>query len=227
MKESELKKKDFRYERKFVVPYMEESEIEQVIFGNKYIFKEIFSERQVNNIYLDNIDMTSFFDNVLGNPDRTKFRIRWYGDLYEVNKPVLEMKVKRGLVGTKLSFPLQHFKFPCGLDEIQEVFQKSKLPEWLLEILKNQRFALVNCYKRKYYMSFCKKFRITVDKDLTYYGVFNQLNLDLLDKVQEDFFILEVKYAVKESPEDITTKFPFRMTKSSKFVTGVSYFRGE
>lgn len=222
-----LHNQEFRYERKFVVPYLNKEEAELVVFSNSFFFREIYSERQINNLYFDNIEKTCYFDNVLGNSDRVKFRIRWYGDLMNVQKPVLELKIKRGLVGTKLLFPLKAFSFPCSIQEIEKVFVESDLPNWLVEIMKSQQFSIVNNYKRKYFRSACKRFRITIDSDLSYWGVLNQSHLSLMKKIEEDHHILELKYKVQEDAEDVSTQFPFRMTKSSKYVSALNYFKGE
>jgi len=224
MKELEIQNRPFRYERKFVVPCLNKKESEAVILSNSFLFREIYYERQINNIYLDTLDMTSYFDNTLGNSDRIKIRIRWYGELEKIKEPVLEIKVKRGLVGTKLSFPLKPFSIFCRFDELQKVFESSNLPDWLMEALRARRFALLNCYKRKYYLSACGGFRITIDSDLTYLNILNQPEISLSRKVEDDYHILELKYDVDRNPENITTQFPFRMTKSSKYVTGLTYF---
>ena len=223
----DLNDKDFRYERKFVVPYLDKKEAEAVVRENTYLFNEIFYERQVNNIYFDSLDMVSYFDNVLGNSDRMKIRIRWYGNFNEVVNPILELKIKRGEVGTKLSFPLKKFSFPLGMDEMQEVFAESDLPDWLLERLKTQRFALLNYYTRKYFLSACKRFRITIDSNLTYGEVLNQYDLSLVKAAKDDHCVLELKYYIDKKASDVSTQFPFRMTKSSKYVSGVTHFRGE
>ena len=225
--ELDFDKKEYRYENKFVVPCLDKKEVEAVIFSNSHLFSEIYYERQINNIYFDSLDMEGFFDNVLGNSDRIKIRIRWYGDFEKVVNPVLELKIKRGAVGTKLSFPLKNFSFPLSLDDMQEVFLDSNLPEWLIDKLKTQRFALLNYYTRKYFLSACKSFRITIDSDLTYGGVLTQNSLELSKKIKEEYNILELKYDSEKNARDVSTQFPFRLTKSSKYVAGVTYFRGE
>lgn len=227
MKDNPLIDKTFRYERKFIVPYLEKDEVLQLISSNSYFFREIFYQRQVNNIYFDNLDMDSYFDNVLGNADRTKIRIRWYGEIENIQNPVLEVKIKKGLVGTKLSFPLQDFTFGDSLEEIQSVFEASDVPQWLLGRLKSQHFALVNNYMRRYFLSWCGKFRITMDSHMSYWNVLGDAQFSLSQPMQSDHLLLELKYDVGEDAEEITSQFPFRMTKSSKYVTGVNYFRGE
>lgn len=222
-----FEKPDFRYERKFVVPYLDKDEAELVIRSNSFFFNEIYYERQVNSLYFDTFDMDSYFDNVLGNTDRLKIRIRWYGDLMKITKPTLELKIRRGLVGTKLLFPLKEFSLPCSLKDIRNVFAQSELPPWLLETMKTQKFAILNSYTRKYFASACNRYRITLDSNLKYWGIFNQDHLSLMKYIEDDYVILELKYKIQEDAEDVTTQFPFRMTKSSKFVTAYNHFKGK
>ena len=60
---------------------MELYEIEHIISLNAGMFTPIYNERTVNNIYLDTIGLTNFYDNVYGVTNRTKLRIRWYENL--------------------------------------------------------------------------------------------------------------------------------------------------
>jgi hypothetical protein len=222
-----LAENHFRYERKFATPCLSEDEAEVAIKNNPFMFDEIYHERRVNNIYLDSLGMDSYFGNVMGYAERTKIRVRWYGDSPDAARPTLELKVKRGLVGTKLSYPLPPFSLgQLGLDEMKEMFRRAKLPDWLEEKLGNQRFALYNSYKRKYFLSACKEFRATLDSELRYAGVMQQDPLALSGERPDFRVIVEVKYANEADARGVTTHFPFRMTKSSKYVTGIDLFRG-
>ena len=226
MMEDPLADKVFRYERKFVVPYSKE-EAEVVIKNNPFIFEEIYYERRINNLYFDSLEMHNYFDNVLGNSDRTKIRVRWYGDTPVAKNPTLELKIRRGLMGTKLSYQLADFSLGgVDLDEMNALFSNASLPEWLGEKLKHQRFALYNTYQRKYFLSACKKFRLTIDFGLEFAGVVQQNPLALFDRRSEPHVIVELKYAKECDAERLTTYFPFRMTKSSKYVAGINLFRG-
>ena len=209
------------------MPYCSKEEAEVAIRVNPFMFHEIYHERKVNNIYFDSLEMDSYFDNVLGNADRTKVRIRWYGNTPAPKNPVLELKVKRGLVGTKLSYPLPAFSLDgITLDKMKGLFSRAGLPDWLEEKLRRQRFALYNSYRRKYFLSACKQFRVTIDAELVFAGVVQQNPLALFDERSEDYVIVEAKYAKEAAAERMTTHLPFRMTKSSKYVTGINLFRG-
>jgi hypothetical protein len=217
--------KNSRYERKFQISDMQVAAIHQQIKNHPASFAPIFYPRYVNNIYLDNPSFEAFFDNVSGTGRRVKARIRWYGELSGLMaQPILEFKIKEGLLGNKLSFPLESFSLNENFssDVLRNVFTRSKLPAWALETVLKQQPSLINRYLRSYYLSFDGKFRLTLDEDLTYYGVHNA-PFYLLEKYGDSDYIVELKYAFADQPAsvDVTDYLPFRLTKSSKYVNGM------
>src|SRR6478672_7582768 len=95
----------YRYERKFLVPPESWSSVHAGIKSNPGMFSSIFQPRAVNNLYLDSPALHLYFMNLEGAAERTKVRIRWYGELFgHLPRPVLEFKIKRGLLGAKESF---------------------------------------------------------------------------------------------------------------------------
>jgi hypothetical protein len=216
----------FRYERKFLISELNRYEIESIVKFHPAIFSEIHHQRFVNNIYFDTINMSNYFNNVIGISQRLKVRIRWYGDLLGfIEKPVLELKIKKGFLGSKLRFPLDSFYLGCdySLDAQQDIFAKSGVPDVLTEHLKSLRFALLNRYSRKYFESADHKFRITIDFDMEFYKI-DPANNSFIEKiVDHNNTVLELKYSEKDDEEVkfITNYFPFRMTKSSKYVSGI------
>ena len=216
----------WRYERKFIISELDRHEIESLVKLHPAIFSEIHHEREVNNIYFDSVAMTNYLDNVDGKSKRLKVRVRWYGDLFGTSKhPVLEVKTKDGLVGGKISYPLEVMTINESLtiDAMHEVFKRAEIPDALKLSLLDLKFSLLNCYRRKYFQSVDKKFRITIDFDLRYFRlspIGNTFSDVLVDRTNT---ILELKYekGADDSAERITNYFPFRMTKSSKYATGV------
>jgi len=216
----------YRYERKFFISGLSRSEIESIIHIHPNVFNEIYYERRVNNIYFDTLRFNNFQDNVIGNTDRIKFRIRWYGKIFStINNPVLELKIKRGLVGTKKSFVLQSFKLDRGFNNSvpSKFIQDSDIDGKVKFNLQDQLPVMLNSYKRKYFQSSDKKFRLTLDSSQSFYRL-NTLNNLLIDKYEDyDNFIIELKYEEKYDKEapSITNRFPFRLTKSSKYARGI------
>ena len=155
-----------------------------------------------------------------------KVRIRWYGDLFGfIKKPVLELKIKKGFLGGKLKYPLDSFYLGSdySLEVQQGIFAKSGVPDILAEHLKSLKFTLLNRYSRKYFESADHKFRITIDFDMEFYKIDSTNNSFIERIVDHNNAVLELKYSDKDDDDAgyITNHFPFRMTKSSKYVSGI------
>lgn len=189
-------------------------------------FSEIFHERYINNIYFDFLNFNNFNDNIDGNMYRTKYRIRWYGDmLTKIETPVLELKIKKGLVGTKESYKLNQFELEKGIDilKIRNLIKVSKINSNVKFSLLDQIPVMLNRYKRKYYVSNDKKFRITIDDEQSFYKI-NRFNNSFLNSHKDlNNVIVELKYDKQNESEvnQITNEFPFRVTKSSKYARGI------
>ena len=89
---------DFRHERKYVIPYEAQHNIYHIISLIPAQFKEIYHERQINNIYFDTINYDSYKANLHGFGSRNKIRVRWYGDMYGQISSVLEIKIPDSLL---------------------------------------------------------------------------------------------------------------------------------
>jgi len=214
-----------RYEKKFVIYEISKEEIEYIIKLHPSLFSEIFYERQVNNIYLDSMNLRCFQEHLNGTAERLKIRIRWYGEMFgKIKNPVLEVKAKKNELGSKLHFQLKSFSLceDFSFDELKKVFSSSDLPSWLIEELKISQPVLLNCYKRKYFLSADKKFRLTLDTDLEFFRIKKFGNL-FLEKINSNEKILELKYNLNnfEEAEKICQHLPFRIMALSKFVSGV------
>jgi hypothetical protein len=216
---------DWRIEKKFFLNNLETKAIELVIKVNPFLFSEIFNQRFVNSLYLDTYELSSYHDNVDGNSKRFKVRVRWYGNLFGlIEKPVLELKIKDGMVGTKISYPLPPFRIERGfsLNNLLSTIWKAIIPERLKHDLSLFQFSLLNRYSRKYYLSADSIFRITLDSGLVFYRLF-QNNNNFLNHIDDGSNILELKYDSSDSTydESVTNCFNFRVTKSSKYIYGL------
>jgi SPX domain protein involved in polyphosphate accumulation len=224
---------DYRFERKFVVSskYITYNEIENIIKLHPAIFREIYHQRYVRNIYFDIIGMDSYVDNVDGNTNRVKVRIRWYGNMLgEIKKPVLELKIKKGLLGTKNIYSLSPFILGRDINTINSIdfFSLIENSNTINNIdrlkLKSISPQLLNGYKRRYFLSNNKKYRITIDSEQVFYPIASRNN-SLINKYEDKLTtILELKYnfADDKNVEEITRDFPFRLSKNSKYVNGVN-----
>jgi len=82
---------------------------------------------------------------------------------------------------------------------------------------------LLNRYQRKYYLSADRRFRVTLDTNVTYTLISRYQNYFMRSVIDRDNVIMELKYDIKDDAhvDWISDYFPFRMTKNSKYVNGV------
>ena len=218
---------DYRYERKFSIAEISRHEVESIVRFHPAMFSEIYQRRFVNNLYFDSLQMKHYFDNIDGASCRMKVRIRWYGDLFgAVEKPVLEFKIKTGALGKKESSQLSQFwinekDFPY--DTVVNAVKESDIPNTLKSDFISLKPSLLNRYSRKYYQSADGNYRVTIDSEMTFYQVnthhraFSNKSVDMVS------IVLELKYDHDKDhlADYVSSYFPFRLTKSSKYVAGV------
>ncbi len=218
-----------RYERKFLYEGITpEDLIETVVLANSFCFREIFHRRTVNNIYYDDQSMSFYHQNVSGDEKRDKYRLRWYGDAFEsISNPILEIKKKHGAVGDKLSFALSGNTYNLHnqpLAEMQEVIRqdlgKNHTQELALK-LSNLTPSLYNSYERRYFLSDCEKYRITIDYNMAFYNP--HFSAYTMTKAQLPDVVLELKYKVADDKESrkLTQTLSARLSKNSKYVRGI------
>ncbi len=217
----------YRFERKFAVTELSAHEIVSLIERHPGLFSRAYPSRFVNNIYFDTPDLKNYYDTLNGAADRMKIRIRWYGNLFDpIHKPVLELKIKKGLLGTKQTYPLVPFMMireGWEGSELASLLQNEDLPGSLRLPLHGYQPVLLNRYHRGYYRSADGNYRITLDTQLEYYGVHSGMNYFLQRHVDRSGCVLELKYDQIHdgSAADMAGYFPFRMTRNSKYLTGL------
>jgi SPX domain protein involved in polyphosphate accumulation len=216
---------DWRYERKFLLEQNDYALLEQSILNNRMYFRKLHAERQINNIYFDTTDYSCFAQNLDGLPGRRKLRVRWYGNTFgRIEKPVLELKIKQGLLGRKARYRLRSFELsrPFNRRLIMDSLAASELPETISDAVATMFPTLLNSYHRRYFISADGRYRLTLDYRLTYYTIDHGSNV-ALSRRDSDHVIIEIKYDADDDTniDFISNDFPFRMTKSSKYVQGI------
>ncbi len=217
-----------RCERKFLPPAGALEDVLARIRRHPALFREAYPPRWINNLYFDTPDLRSFHDHVCGLSWRDKTRLRWYGPAGEaVVHPVLERKIKRGIVSGKLGYRLSPLSLNGGMPwaEVQQRQASSELPERLREHLRERRPVLVNRYLRRYYLSADGRLRLTVDTDLEFRDARGANGSLPRLAVAGPRIILELKYAPDHAEEAAaaTQALPFRLTRCSKYVLGVEH----
>jgi hypothetical protein len=217
----------FRYERKFLVEELMPFQVEALIRQHPRLFHAPYPARFVNNLYLDTPDMDNYFDNVGGAARRRKVRVRWYGEPFgKIAHPLLEIKVKDGMVGTKHTHPLPAFCMDEDLCDraFQRMLSETNLPPALRQYLRGMNVVLFNRYYRHYYATRDGAFRLTLDTRLVYFkanGRFGNQFAHHQENVRG--LIVELKYENEQEPyaNRVAGYFPFRVTRNSKYVEGI------
>lgn len=211
----------YRFERKIVLDSIKYEDLISMFKSQGY--NELYPERDICNLYLDDLNHHSLNDNILGNSKRLKHRIRWYGNLFgRIEKSVLEQKIKVGNVGFKNNFEItKKFTFSESLG-----FSKlTDLVRHILEGLKENILidflypASINTYTRCYYSDISNRFRITIDKDIKYYSFQNEIKIEKSDSR----IIIEIKYKNEDDiyVSNILNFINLRLSKNSKYVSGI------
>ncbi len=211
-----------RFERKFFIQHLSRQSVEAMIYQHPAAFRPLFQPRQVNSLYFDTFDFTDLEDQVDGNMLREKYRIRWYGSwAEEVNQPFLEIKKKVGLLGEKERFELKPFHW-SEIQDADAFISKiaSQLPPLPALALRARRPSLYLAYQRRYWLSQDGKYRLTLDWDMRYAQPRAPLAFVSGDK---ESLILELKYDQVDDrgAERISSFFPMRVTRSSKYGMGM------
>lgn len=221
-----MQQEELRYERKYLITNYTHQEVEQLIKFHPARFSEIYHTRHINNIYFDTLGMHHYYDNVEGASDRLKVRIRWYGDLMGIiQKPTLEYKIKKGLLGKKKSYALNAFLLDNSFDksQIEKATDSAVIPLFVRNEVLSLKPTLMNSYSRKYFLSADKKFRITIDYKLSYHQINYGRNNFIHKSCDHRTTVLELKYDAAHEPEAkaVSDQFPFSLTKSSKYLQGL------
>ena len=205
-----------RFERKYRVENLSIGHIIQIIKSHPAGFYKVFPKRNINNIYFDTPNLECLNDNLSGVSTRKKYRIRWYGEeVHKIVAPKLEVKYKENMLGGKNFIALEDFSLSDVKEAAIQVNKAIQHPFILTPIL-------LNSYTRSYWETRCGRFRITVDSMLYFHSLMHSPHFTRY--LHEDrAFVIELKYeAADEAAVDRITRYlPFRLSKNSKYVTGV------
>ncbi len=215
----------YRYERKVRTYLYDSKDLIALVKSNSALFKESYSRRIVNSIYLDTSSYSFVQDNLDGISNRLKPRIRWYGyQEEEIRDGVLELKQKTNVLGRKERYPFG--SMPLSREVFREKLSKKLIrlcqdsPE--LRFLLELEASLMTRYMRQYFVSENQKFRITIDTDIKYWAMSGFGRRSVNSFKDYGLIILELKYDQNTSGVDeVIREFPFRFARSSKYVTGL------
>lgn len=200
-----------RIERKYFLNRLSAQKAYSILI--KANFRVQYPNRQICSLYYDTSEFTALRDNIDGNPNRSKFRLRYYDN--DINRSFIEIKHKRGVIGYKQNFQIQD-KFE-SLDELREFGSKWQ-KEHIIENL--QPTALVK-YNRQYFQN--KNFRATLDLDVTGFRIIG--NRYVTSKISS-YSVAEFKFSPASDDEfrayhPYFASFSLRNTKCSKYANAL------
>ena len=144
-------------------------------------FKPHHEDRSVASIYFDTYDLRSLRDNVDGNPNRDKLRVRYYNN--NVTEARLETKHKRAEIGYKAVFELPTVS--CNEKELIVATQK-----WSsLHVFETMKPTARILYHRKYFIK--GNCRATVDYDVCAQKISNN---SCYTSTLTNYSVIEFKY---------------------------------
>ncbi|MFS4446120.1 VTC domain-containing protein [Maribacter sp. 2307UL18-2] len=131
-----------------------------------------------------------------------------------------------GEAGDKDSFRLTGISFDLADQTADEMHQlliaNTEHHGPVHEVLKRLHPTLINTYERRYFLSFCGRYRITVDFNQAFYNP-NYTKLRYSRRKIADV-VLELKYATADDAEarQLSQQIGARLSKNSKYVNGIN-----
>ena len=203
----------YRYELKYVLKASDLGSFYSILYTHPAGFNKLFPDRVINNIYFDDVDFNSCQDNLFGISERVKIRYRWYGDIKSFSTGIVEKKIKNNTLGTKEFIKI---RTPFSLDELSREVNALSSNSMVFP-------SLQNAYQRSYFIDRDLKFRMTIDRNLSFHYPDSILENMSQAAFQDDRIIVEVKFDVEDYAffDKISDAFPYRLSKHSKYVTGL------
>ena len=213
-----MKNKIKRFERKWLFRSNNYLAMINSLLRSKLFFRTQYPLRKVNSIYFDTQDYVSIRQNLDGVSNKKKIRIRWYGNKNIINKPIIEIKSKKGFETKKESISIKELNNLnlLNLDNLKTI---QEILNFKLKQKKVIYPVLTTHYEREYFISLNGKIRATVDYNLKSIFLNNLSQIDIV-KNFKNICILEFKYPtsldkyVRKNLRDVS----LRLSKNSKFV---------
>ena len=165
-----------RNEKKYLV-----SRKDTINFLNNFNFYSKHPDRKINSIYLDTSNFDDFTDGEEGTVPRKKVRIRWYGDqkIKKNSNQNYQLEIKKTKASERSKEVIKYFgKIENILAVAKEYYKQPRKP------------LLIVSYSRQYYED-SKNNRITIDSNLSYIKVDD--NLNFINKYYSNDIIIELK----------------------------------
>jgi SPX domain protein involved in polyphosphate accumulation len=210
-----------RYELKFTVPLEQGFRVDAWIQVHRAGFCAEYSPRRVNSLYFDTYELAAHEQNLAGQPDRAKLRIRWYGDPQSIERGVLELKRKQGALGWKECHALTRaIDLGTTWPRIVRELRANLAPRPRFLISGTHQPVIINQYERSYFASADGIVRLTVDRNITAYDqrFSARPNLRRSTPLSAQLVVeLKCPASARRRLADIAADFPLRTNRCSKY----------
>ena len=201
-----------RIEKKFIID--NKNELVFYKWLERKIKLNLYPDRKILNIYYDNNKLQSYNDSIEGVRPRKKIRVRLYNNFSDQFKKLSDFDGLNCNIEKKVTDFYKNYKnkrkivfnhlFPNHYDK-QYGFLS---PKYITE------------YKRSYFL--LNECRITLDNQLNFYKINNDLNIN--EKIVKNFKILEFELP-SESFGSSLNKFVIPPSRYSKYLDAVNSFK--
>jgi SPX domain protein involved in polyphosphate accumulation len=208
-----------RHESKIPLQHDQTIELQAALLKLGLHPKSCYPDRIIHSIYLDDHELTDYFDNISGVSRRSKTRIRWYNE--HTDTLALEIKRKIIKVSDKRIIRLNN---PAGLIPRSRSAYMGLIRENSDKLSVSQFMSISPVleveYCRRYFL-LSDNIRMTIDNKIRYKNLF-PLQSSRWQRSPVDS-VVEFKYPLGEEKNfsNLLRNLPFRIFRHSKYVIGV------
>ena len=221
-------RKEYRHETKYCTQMSAALHIQNILMSNGII--RSYPSRTVSSVYYDSVYYRSLVENLSGQSDRSKFRLRWYvsPDQNHALPVNLENKIKRANVGFKSTLFIGSFAPDLSVSQLcvkaSRGLRSMHAESAIFSDLSPQHITV---YERQYFED-SSGVRATIDTGLRFSIDFEST---LASCRASRFFndpIIEIKYPQSEfhRVSRMLQSFPVPSCRCSKYVLGQSLLKG-
>jgi len=158
-----------RREFKFVLSPMSERGAVSLVRARVPALRREFAPRQVSSLYFDSASYSCYHQSNAGVSERTKVRLRWYGDLEPSTPLTLELKHRASHLGWKSQYTLGAGDLAhVDLRDLHRRFAEFVAPAERGAVGMLRMPILVTSYFRHYFATLDGGIRVTVDGGLCF-----------------------------------------------------------
>lgn len=211
-----------RVEIKYDIFSLKKLFLENWIKSQKFLIKK-YPNRIIKTIYYDSFDLRAATQNLSGESNRVKYRLRYYIESGVITDTKFEIKIKKNDSNYKKIIKLDKKIYDIDLmNPLGHLLEKNISDSDLIYNLcfvKKLYPVMEISYLRSYYNFFNSI--VTIDKNITY-QIKNKKYY--LEKVIDDSHVLELKILISDLKEQkkIQNIIPFRITRFSKYTKGLA-----